>query len=487
MREGGRKGERKNKEENERKKEEMERVFNKVEDNAAVRKRAETTQQERGDSLAEGCFTFGKVDLAPTIEEYTALLHCPKIQVDRIYSRAANVPAFLKRLMNITGMSEQWKVDVFALSIYGLVIFSKALGHVDEAVSDLFDRLNKWAIFVPTILAETFRSLNACRRAGEGRFIGCAQLLLSWFQSHFWKVKRVSYRIFSENYSPLKELVAMPRRDNITEENWMTVLQNLQEEDVEWRAPWMVPLLGIWGAVGYVPLLALRQYRSRQFTPPTHRLAQCEFIYMGNNYKNKVCEISNAWNQTRRMKRFAANPMTTLEYDWWRDQRINENIPMSDQENTRSIEEHLTVIPFELEIIRQDFERKSLELEKRIEQLEEEKMQLASQSRIEELKEKIEELKVVLQNRELQIELLEVNNERWKEQLHQSQDQVRNRDYVMGEALTQVREVADHLQTLEVQVDVLSLKYESESDQGRELAWLLRQVKALSIKAKPYM
>ncbi|KAA3486503.1 Nucleoside-triphosphatase THEP1 [Gossypium australe] len=65
----------------------------------------------------------------------------------------------------------------------------------------------------------------------------------------------------------------------------------LQEEEVEWRAPWMVldeilywcgdfdwvPLLGIWGAVGYAPLLALRQYRSKQFIPTTHGLAQyCE-------------------------------------------------------------------------------------------------------------------------------------------------------------------------------------------------------------------
>ncbi|MBA0787504.1 hypothetical protein Gotri_025712 [Gossypium trilobum] len=72
--------------------------------------------------------------------------------------------------MNITGMSEQWvtarikqkgdskcilwknlkdlilahpdmkkKVDVFSLSIYGLVVFPKALGHVDEEVTDLFD------------------------------------------------------------------------------------------------------------------------------------------------------------------------------------------------------------------------------------------------------------------------------------------------------------------------------------------------------------
>ncbi|KAL1178571.1 hypothetical protein V6Z11_A03G105700 [Gossypium hirsutum] len=265
--------------------------FDKVEDNAAVRIWAETTQQEKGDSLTEGyvselwnftrisvtqnnlqemkeiwghwddevkqlfychygdlpylfdvkvdehlfralaqywnsaysCFTFGKVDLVPTIEEYTTLLHCPKVQVDRIYARPANVPAFSKKLMNLTGMSEQWvttrikqkgdckcipwrnlrdlvlahpdvkkRVDVFALSIYGLVIFPKALGHVDEAVADLFDRLGKGTTPVPSILAETFRSLNVCRRVGEGRFIGCAQLLLSWFHSHFWKVKKVS-------------------------------------------------------------------------------------------------------------------------------------------------------------------------------------------------------------------------------------------------------------------------------------------------------
>ncbi|MBA0573160.1 hypothetical protein Golob_000450 [Gossypium lobatum] len=35
------------------------------------------------------------------------------------------------------------KVDVFALSIYGLVIFPKALGHINDAVLDLFDRLDK--------------------------------------------------------------------------------------------------------------------------------------------------------------------------------------------------------------------------------------------------------------------------------------------------------------------------------------------------------
>ncbi|MBA0637730.1 hypothetical protein Godav_029131 [Gossypium davidsonii] len=177
-----------------------------------------------------------------------ALLRCSRIQADRVYLRTANVPTFLKKLINITGMSEQWvaaqikqkgdskctlwknlrdlilahpdakkKVDVFALSVYGLVTP------------------------VLAILVETFRLLNECRRAGEGRFIGCAQLLLAWFNSHFWKVDKVSYRVFSENYSPLKEMVAIPRRDDISEGKWKEILRNLREEDIEWRAPWMLP------------------------------------------------------------------------------------------------------------------------------------------------------------------------------------------------------------------------------------------------------
>ncbi|MBA0753457.1 hypothetical protein Gogos_020796 [Gossypium gossypioides] len=258
--------------------------LDRVEDNAAVRTWAEITQREKGDSLAEGyiselwdftrvsvtqnnlqelkeiweqwndevrqlfysnygdlpylldmkvdkclfralaqfwnpaysCFTFGRVDLVPTIEKYTALLRCSKIQVDKVYSKAVNAPTFLRRLVSITGMSGQWvtarmkqkrdnkcihwknlkdlilthpdtkkKVDIFALSIYGLVVFPRALGHVDEAVTDLFDRLDKRVTPV--------------------------------------SVDNVSYRVFSDNYSPLKEIVATPRRDDISEEKWMAI------------------------------------------------------------------------------------------------------------------------------------------------------------------------------------------------------------------------------------------------------------------------
>ncbi|MBA0848857.1 hypothetical protein Goshw_008001 [Gossypium schwendimanii] len=54
------------------------------------------------------------------------------------------------------------------------MIFPRVLGYIDEVVIDLFDRLDRRVIPVPAILAKTFRSLSACRSAGEGRFIGCA-------------------------------------------------------------------------------------------------------------------------------------------------------------------------------------------------------------------------------------------------------------------------------------------------------------------------
>ncbi|MBA0789628.1 hypothetical protein Gotri_000124 [Gossypium trilobum] len=69
------------------------RFLDKVEDNAVVQAWSETTQR-------------GKCDMVPTVDEYMALLHCSKIQADRVYSGAVNVQTFLKKLINITEMSE---------------------------------------------------------------------------------------------------------------------------------------------------------------------------------------------------------------------------------------------------------------------------------------------------------------------------------------------------------------------------------------------
>ncbi|MBA0881032.1 hypothetical protein Goshw_029691 [Gossypium schwendimanii] len=86
--------------------------------------------------------------------------------------------------------------------------------------------------------------------------------------------------------------------------------------------------------------------------------------------------MASVWNETHRMKGLAVGPMTTSEYGEWWVKRINDNVPGPSQKNNQSIEEHLRVIPSELEIIKQNFERRNAELEKKIEQMEEQKLNL---------------------------------------------------------------------------------------------------------------
>ncbi|MBA0853316.1 hypothetical protein Goshw_016013 [Gossypium schwendimanii] len=283
----------------------------------------------------------------------------------------------------------------------------------------------------------------------------------------------------------------------------MTILQNLQEEDVECKAPWLfpneilyrcsdfnwVPLLGIWRAVGYTPLLVLRQYRSRQFIPATQGLAKCEFSYKSDGCKKKIREMSNAWNQTRQMKRLdkleaeklkkgknkAEKDLNSLKTDYKKLRLLmrTTGLGKTSEQWREEIQEEKKKVD--------RWERKFQEVQNSVMELR------ASLRKIEEMKERIEELESALQNCEIRIEYLETNKDRQNEQLHHFQNQVRNRDHIMGKVVVQIRKVADHLQTLAVQVDTLSVKYELESNRGQELASLLRKIRVLSIRAKPYL
>ncbi|MBA0667455.1 hypothetical protein Goklo_000534 [Gossypium klotzschianum] len=182
------------------------RFLDQVKDNATFRIWSEKTQQEKCDSITEGhvseLWNFTRISVTQNnLQElkgvwdhwddetkqlfycnYGDLLYLLDVKVDKhvfralalywnpVYSCFTFGKTFLKKLMNITGMSEQWvvaqikqkgdskcihrkslqdlilanpntkkKVNVFSLSIYGLVIFPKALGHINNAVLDLVD------------------------------------------------------------------------------------------------------------------------------------------------------------------------------------------------------------------------------------------------------------------------------------------------------------------------------------------------------------
>ncbi|KAK5834124.1 hypothetical protein PVK06_017998 [Gossypium arboreum] len=138
------------------------------------------------------------------------------------------------------------RVDLFALAIYGLVIFPKVLGHIEVALVDFFEKLKQRINPIPTILAETYRSLSS--------------------------LERTPYHMFSKTFTPLEAYLEREWPKDITEEYWISVFQNLRAKDVTWRAPWIrpsillykvgnqdwVPLLGLWGGIGYAPLMVQR-------------------------------------------------------------------------------------------------------------------------------------------------------------------------------------------------------------------------------------
>ncbi|KAG8491247.1 hypothetical protein CXB51_014375 [Gossypium anomalum] len=445
-------------------------LLDRVEGNADVHRWSEQTQQEKGDSIIMGYVSelsdYTRISVTQSnLQELKEIWDQWGNEIKQLfYDNYGDLPYLLDiqtwylpwkstlPYFVVPGMSEQWITA--RIKEKGEC---KALGYVDEATTDLFHRLSKRVTSVP-------------------------------------------------NYSPLKDIAASSGKVDVPEENWIALLQNLQSGDVEWRAPWMVPGEILyrcgnfdWGAIGYAPLLVLRQHGLRKFVPATHGLAQSEFVYRGADYKRKVSKVSSTWNKTCRLKGVAISPATTPEYVEWRSGRINDNVPMTKMEEAQPMEEYLQVIPSELDIIKQEFKRKNLELEKKTEKLEEEKMYLSldvdlqkkevekvrkekrkvEEDRddlkeeykkaqnlalekenkglktkvtklgrslrwhrnhdptveLEELKSKVKDLEVALHDGELRIEQLEAQRDCIKGKLHQVKGQVMDRDYISQKAI----------------------------------------------------
>ncbi|KAG8485424.1 hypothetical protein CXB51_021017 [Gossypium anomalum] len=376
--------------------------------------------------LAYQCFTFNQEDMTPTIEEYATLLRIDNVQFGKIYVKEPKPLTFRKKLVRLTDMTDAWaekqikkknetvcipwsslresvlshpdilkRVNLFALAIYGLVIFPRVLGHIEVAVFDFFERLKQGVNPVPTILAETFRSLSTCRRIEKGRFIGCAQLLNVWILSHFWKVERTPFHMFSKTFAPLEAYLKKEWPKEITEQHWVSVFQNLRAEDITWRAPWIrpsvllykcgsqdwVPLLGLWGGVGYAPLLVQRQFSSRQFIPATGGLVQSEFAFMGEGYMKKVRDTAKSWNEIHFMELALYADTLTQDYDKWRKQRVNSQQISST--NCTAQNPFLEEIPSELDIARQEFEREKAKMSRDLSTLQEENYQLKIEAQVE--------------------------------------------------------------------------------------------------------
>ena len=61
-------------------------------------------------------------------------------------------------------VNDDQSLATLALTIYGLIIFPRVIGHVEVTVIDFFEQVQNHTNPSSAIVAETIRSLNVCRR-----------------------------------------------------------------------------------------------------------------------------------------------------------------------------------------------------------------------------------------------------------------------------------------------------------------------------------
>ncbi|KAK8999935.1 hypothetical protein V6N11_082073 [Hibiscus sabdariffa] len=345
----------------------------------------------------------------PTVEEYNELLRIPNVKEGRVYTKPEGACNRFVMLSQLAGRSVQWaeklfsrkggslcfpwysiaeiahtypdsykKAHLLAVAIYGMVLFPRTLGYIDVAIFEVFNQFQYCISPVPEILAETFLSLNACRQLEGGRFRGCAPLLYVWIKSHFWKIPRETlHGINLTNFSPLKEFLEKVW-DEVDSTKWVEAFRNLQEQDLVWRVPWLkcrrflykcydhdwLMLLGLWGAIGCAPLLVSRQFESRQFVPYTAGLGDSEFSF-DTEFKKRVTNINKNWKHCYWIKTVSdSKGMVTPEYVSWMQTRVNDTIPLPNQGQEVSMEDHLRVFPSEADLLRIELADAQAEIEK---------------------------------------------------------------------------------------------------------------------------
>ncbi|KAG8496218.1 hypothetical protein CXB51_009256 [Gossypium anomalum] len=492
------------------------------------------------------CFTFNQEDMTPTIEEYAALLRIDNVQFGKIYVKKPKPMTFKKKLVRLIDMTDVWaekqikkkneticipwsslrelvlnhpdilkKVNLFALAIYGLVIFPKVLGHLEVAVFDFFERLKQGVNPIPTILAETF--------------------------SHFWKVERTPFHMFSKTFALLEAYLKKEWPKEVTEQHWVSVFQNLRAEDITWRAPWIrpsvllykcgsqdwVPLLGLWGGVGYAPLLVQRQCSSRLFLPATGGLAQFEFTFAGEGYMKRVRDIAKSWKEIHFMELTLYADTLTQDYDIWRKKRVERSRTEKVQREAEIVRNDLRDLHLENKKLRNTIKNSGLgkstaEWKEEISNIkggmefwkgkakkEEEKATRAaielrrknaeyemvtaefanSQSEHQELKRRARDLENMLQSRQQQLDNLlkdlEEKNDQYDRDIHAYEGTLQEKEMQLNFLINEIRKAAMQVVQLSDEAEVLSCQF--PPNQRSSILEFLEQVKKRGNVARKFV
>ena len=85
-----------------------------------------------------------------------------------------------------------------------------------------------------------------------------------------------------------------------------------------------VPLFETWGMISYAPLLALRQFRAKQFLPAIARLVSLEITYGKPEKAQLLSQIMQTWENSHRTRLGQLIEGFTPKYTIGREQKIED-------------------------------------------------------------------------------------------------------------------------------------------------------------------
>jgi len=158
-------------------------------------------------------------------------------------------------------------MDVLALTLYGIMLFTNVEDLVDYTAIDLFIASKTRAENpVPAILADVYIVFQLYYDMGKRKLMCCLPVFYVWILSRIGE-KGISAQC------PVEEVMQRKLEAKRTT-NWGEFLSRLTQGKIKWHPSWQqkvsiiyycgnypnVPLIGTKGCVNYNPILAQRQF-----------------------------------------------------------------------------------------------------------------------------------------------------------------------------------------------------------------------------------
>ncbi|RDX91775.1 hypothetical protein CR513_26197, partial [Mucuna pruriens] len=351
------------------------------------------------------CFTFKDFQIAPILEEYECLLGLP-LETSPQYLYRGQTPSWssIAKLLRVTEerlskekkiqngiegiykpflderlyqfrQEEDWPtfMDVYGLSIYGLVLFPHGDDYIDLVVADAYmAKRDRGENPTMVLLANTYYTLNHyCER--RGGYLRCySPLLYLWMTSHLFHSKtKSSCPIEDFKWCCIKIM---------SKDLWAKLFDHVIERTIRWYLAWNkreeiivkcggfpnVPLLGTLGAINYNPELLSWQVGYPVIrVPPKEDLRP--FLLHGLKIQDGELhkKIKHAWrNVIKKGKECGSRSCgASTDYRNWLTSRTKKSeLPQHQKREVQTYEAQETMRVRELEedLAQKEVEKKSL-------------------------------------------------------------------------------------------------------------------------------